>query len=82
MREKELAKVKRRKIMHQEKERYIKTNNWIESFVNKKNYLSWDEKEKERIKKEELLITLENNRRKIKFSPISSEKLINFQIKK
>ena len=64
--------------MQLENERYIKTNNWIESFSNNKNYLSWDEKEKERLKKEELLITLENNRRKIKFSTISSEEINKF----
>ena len=78
LREKELAKVKHRKLIQLENERYLKTNNWIEGFINNKNYLSWEEKEKERLKKEELLITLENNKRKIKYSPISSEELNQF----
>jgi len=79
MREKELEKIKHRKNIQLENERYIRNNNnWIETYAKNNNYLSWDEKEKERIREEEKLIILENNKRKIKFSPISSEELNNF----
>ena len=78
LREKELEKIKKRKIEHIKNERYLKNNNWIHAYKNNKNYLSWDEKEKERIRKEEALIELENNKRKIKYSPISSEELNKF----
>ena len=84
LREKELEKVKERKqIINIKNERY-NNNNWIDAYTNNKNYLSWDEKEKERIRKEESLIILENNKRKIRFSPISSEELNEFsnEIKK
>ena len=75
LREKELEKAKQRKIIQLENERYLRNNNWIQVYVKNKNYLSWDEKEKERIRKEESLIELEKNKRKIKYSPISSEEI-------
>ena len=56
----------------------MKNNKWIQTYARNKNYLSWDEKEKERINNEEALIELENNKRKIKYSPISSEELNKF----
>ena len=79
LREKELEKIKKRKENIQiNNERYLKNNKWIQTYARNKNYLSWDEKEKERINNEEALIELENNKRKIKYSPISSEELNKF----
>ena len=78
LREIELQKIKKRKqIIKLKNERY-NNNNWIDAYTNRNNHLSWDAKEKERIRKEESLILLENNKRKIYYSPISSEELNQF----
>ena len=55
--------------------------NLINVFINNKKYLSWDEKEKERIKNEENLILLSNNQRKDMNKSITNEELNEFSIK-
>ena len=46
MREKELQIIQKRKSIHSDLDKQIKSRNWINNFSNNKNYLSWDEKEK------------------------------------
>ncbi len=81
MREKEIKTVQKRKNLHINFEKEILSRNWINNFSNSKNYLSWDAKEKQRIKSEEDLILLSNNKRNILYKPLSSEELNNFSNK-
>jgi len=81
MREQEIKTVQNRKNMHYNLEKEMKSRNWINNFANNKNFLSWDSKEKQRIKDEENLIMLSNNERNLKYKPITSEELKNFSNK-
>ena len=81
MREKEIKTVQKRKNLHINFEKEILSRNWINNFSNSKNYLSWDAKEKQRIKSEQDLILLSNNKRNILYKPLSSEELNNFSNK-
>ena len=57
------------------------SRNWINNYSNNKKYLSWDMKEKERIKSEENLILLSNQKKNLLYQPISSEELNEFSNK-
>jgi hypothetical protein len=81
MREKEIKTVQKRKNLHINFEKEILSRNWINNCANSKNYLSWDAKEKQRIKSEQDLILLSNNKRNILYKPLSSEELNNFSNK-
>ena len=81
MREKEIKTVQKRKNLHINFEKEILSRNWINNFSNSKNYLSWDAKEKQRIKSEQDLIHLSNNKRNLLYKPLSSEELNNFSNK-
>ena len=79
LREKELERIKLRKLNTEIKhDKSLVSNNWIKEYANGKRYFLWEKKEKERRNKEESLIALENKKRKMKFSPISSEELNQF----
>ena len=81
MREQEIKTVQNRKNIHYNLEKEMKSRNWINNFANNKNFLSWDSKEKQRIKDEENLIMLSNNERNLRYKPISSEEFKNFSNK-
>ena len=81
MREKEIKVVQKRKNLHINFEKEILSRNWINNFSNNKNYLSWDEKEKQRIKSEEDLILLTRNKKNLLNKRLSSEELNNFSNK-
>ena len=81
MREKELQIIQKRKNIHSDLDKQIKSRNWINNFSNNKNYLSWDEKEKKRIKDEENLISLSNYKRNLMYKSISKEEIDEFSNK-
>ena len=81
MREKEIKTVQNRKNVHFNLDKEIKSRNWINNLSNKKNYFSWDIKEKQRIQDEEKLIQLSNQKRNLLYQPLSSEELTNFSNK-
>ena len=81
MRNTEKKIVQKRKIVNFNFHKNIMNRNWINVFINNKKYLSWDEKEKERIKNEENLILLSNNQRKDMNKSITNEELNEFSIK-
>ena len=81
MREKEIKTIQKRKNLHINFEKEILSRNWINNFSNNKNYLSWEAKEKERIKSEEDLILSTKNKRNLLYKPLSSEELNNFSNK-
>ena len=81
MREEEIKTVQNRKKSHFNFHKEIMSRNWINNLSNKKNYLSWEFKEKERIKQEENLILLSNQKKSLIYQPISSEELNEFSNK-
>ena len=81
MREEEIKTVQNRKKSHFNFHKEIMRRNWINNLSNKKNYLSWEFKEKERIKQEENLILLSNQKKSLIYQPISSEELNEFSNK-
>ena len=81
MREKEIATVQKRKKVRFHFMKDIMSRNWINNYSNNKKYLSWDLKEKERIKSEENLILLSNQKKNLLYQPISSEELNEFSNK-
>ena len=81
MRNTEKKIVQKRKIVNFNFHKNIMNRNWINVFINNKKYLSWDEKEKARIKNEENLILLSNNQRKDMNKSITNEELNEFSIK-
>ena len=81
MREKEIKTVQNRKNVHFNLGKEIKSRNWINNPSLKKNYLSWDTKEKQRIQDEEKLIQLSNQKRSLLYQPLSSKELNIFSNK-
>ena len=79
LREKELERIKLRKLNTEIKhDKSLVNNNWVKEYANGKSYFLWEKKEKERRNKEESLIALEIKKRKMMFTPISSEELNQF----
>ena len=82
MREKEMSTVQNRRNVHFNLDKEIKSRNWINNLLsNKKNYLSWDIKEKQRIQDEEKLIQLSNQKRNLLYQPLSGKELNIFSNK-
>ena len=81
LREKEIKTVQNRKNAHFNLHKEIISRNWINNPSLKKNYLSWDIKEKQRIQDEEKLIQLSNQKRSLLYQPLSSEELNFFSSK-
>ena len=81
LREKEIKTVQNRKNSHFNLYNEIKSRNWINNPSLKKNYLSWDIKEKQRKQDEEKLIQLSNQKRSLSYLPLSRQELNIFSNK-
>ena len=81
MRENEIQTVQKRKNLHVNFEKEMLNKKWINNLTSKKNYISWEEKEKQRKKNEEELISLSNYQRSLICKPFSSGELQEFSKK-
>ena len=81
MRKNEIQTVQKRKNLHVNFEKEMLSKKWINNLTSKKNYISWEEKEKQRKKNEEELISLSNYQRSLICKPFSSGELQEFSKK-